>query len=54
MTSFEFIFTLIIVSRGMSYLRGPTIKMQGRSGDIYDAVGQVRLPSDIFKISRNN
>ena len=43
MTSFQFIITFVLTVKILTFLRGITEKIQGRSLNLYDVVNQVNL-----------
>ena len=43
MTSFQFIITFVLTVKILTFLRGMTERIQGRSLDLYDVVNQVNL-----------
>ena len=52
MTSFQFIITFVLTVKILTFLRGMTEKIQGRSLDLYDVVNQVNLKLSLRGVSQ--
>ena len=54
LTNFQLCTVWTTIVRALSYLRGPTEKIQGRSLDLYDVVSQVQLARGDLEYARKN
>ena len=54
MSNFELCVVWTTIVRSLFYLRGPTKKIQGRSLDLYDVVGQVKIAREDLALIRSN
>ena len=52
--NFHFFIVWTTIVKAISYLRGPTEKIQGRSLDLYDVVSQVQQARDDLEYVRKN
>ena len=54
LANFQFFIVWITIVRTLSYLRGPTEKIQGRSLDLYDVESHVQVAHDDVEYVRKN